>query len=157
MHHYLDIKDPDLKVAYGYLYSVITGELQENSQKAEDINNEVQRIAKESGSIISMLRIINARGLREMKDKNFEKAVEVFNEIEELDEIPEEAFRHAGNIINNRGASKIRGNIDVVGGMTDLITATREYYLKEKEVPRKHIEGIMDRIREAKEKLTKKH
>lgn len=143
----------EVKISYGYLLSVILSELKGDVVEANRINAVLDKMARKSGGMVSMLRVINARGIGEMKEANFEEAVEVFDEIRQFKDIPEEAFRHAGNIINNRGASKIRGDINPIDGLMDLIVAAKEYYLKEKEVSLKHIEGIINRVNEAKDKL----
>ena len=152
--YYSQAENPEVKVAYGYLLAVITSELREDSSAAQKINDDIRRLAESTGNITSILRAINARGLNEMNEKNFEKAVEIFDEIEKI-RISLESFQHAGNIINNRGASKIRGGIDISDGVEDLITAA-DYYLDVKPVPLKHIEGIKNRLNEAGEKLIEK-
>lgn len=152
LEHYQKIRDPLLKVEYGYLLAIILSELEENTEEAEVINNEIRQIARDTGNISAVLREINARALRTAKDGNHKEAVEIFNEIEALGVIPEEALTLAGNIINNRGASKIRGDIDPIGGAEDLLLAA-DYYLQEKEPPRKHLDGLRNRLREAREKL----
>lgn len=87
-----------------------------------------------------------------MKTKNYDEAVAVFDEIENFEDIPKEDFLYAGNVCNNRGAAKIRGNIDIIGGAKDLVTAV-DYYLQMDQPPRKHFVGIRNRLGEDKEKL----
>jgi len=149
--YYRAVKGADLKVSYGYLLSVILGELREDSDRAEVIAGEIQVIAKESGNTAALLRQINARGIKAMKE-DFEEAVKIFNEIENVRDIHEKDYRHVGNIINNSGASKIRGDIDIVDGMKDLLIAA-DYYLAEEEPPIKHLEGIINRLNEGIKKL----
>ncbi len=151
--YYMGAQDPGLKVSYGYLLSVIVSELKKEPSEADSINEEVKKIAEESGNIVSILRNINARGIKEMGVANFTGAIEIFDEIKRFEEISKEAFRHAGNIINNRGASKIRGDIDILSGVQDLVSAARNYYLKERPLPWKHLEGIKNRLNEAGEKI----
>ncbi|MDI6592138.1 MAG: hypothetical protein QME61_04415 [Patescibacteria group bacterium] len=150
--YYTEIKEPSLKIAYGYLLSVSKSELEEDFSQAKKIEEEIQEIAKKTGNIVAILRVINTQGLREGKEGNLAKAIEVFDEIERFEEIPKEAVRHVGNILNNRGNYKIRGNIDVIGGMRDLVAAMN-YYLQEEQPSKKHLEGIVHRLAEGVEKL----
>lgn len=149
--YYSQVENLEVKIAYGYLLAVIASELREDFATAKEINSEIQKIAEETGNVISILRAINARGLNEMKEKNFAKAVEIFNEVEQII-VPSEAYQHLGNILSNLGASKIRGGINILDGVGDLIEAA-DYYLQTKPVPLKHIEGIKNRLNEAGEKL----
>ena len=150
----MELKKPELKVAYGYLLEVIVVELLEDFKEAARMEVEIKEIVTETRNMVSILRTINALGIKEMKEGNFKGAVTTFNDMIRFeDDIAEDAFRHAGNILNNQGAAKIRGNIDPIGGARDLISAAI-YYLRESEPPRKHLEGIRNRLREAKEKLT---
>lgn len=153
--HYSKIENPKLKVEYGYLLATITSELKEEPDEAEKILKEIQEIAEKEKDIVSALRVLTARGLARMKTKNYDEAVAVFDEIENFEDIPKEAFLHAGNVCNNRGAAKIRGNIDIVGGAKDLVTAA-DYYLQMDPPSRKHFVGIRNRLKEAKEKLDKR-
>lgn len=151
--HYSETEDPKLKVECGYLLAMIS-ELKEEPDEAEKILKEIQEIAEKEGDVASALRVLTARGLSRMKAKNYDEAVVVFDEIENFKDIPKEAILQAGNVYNNRGASKIRGSIDIVGGAKDLVTAT-DYYLQMDRPPRKHFVGIRNRLGEAKEKLAK--
>jgi hypothetical protein len=150
--YYSQVENLEVRIAYGYLLAVIISELREDFNAAKKINDDVRKLAESTGNVTSILRAINARGLNEMKEKNFAKAVEIFDEIEKIVEIPSESFQHAGNVVNNRGAAQIRGEVDILAGIGDLIAAA-EYYLKVKPVPLKHIEGIKNRLNEAGEKL----
>lgn len=149
--YYSRIENPELKVTYGYLLAVIVSELEQDFAAAKEINNEIQEIAEETGNVASVLRVINARGLKEMKEKNFAGAIEIFNEVDQII-VPDAANQHLGNILSNLGISKIRGEIDILDGIGDLIEAA-DYYLKVKPIPLKHIEGIKNRLNEAGAKL----
>ncbi|MCK4520562.1 hypothetical protein KAT95_01705 [Candidatus Parcubacteria bacterium] len=150
--YYQQIKEPSLKVKYGYLLTVIVSELEENFDEARRIEKEIREIASKTGNTASIFREINARGLRKMKESDFSGAVKVFNEINDFEEISREDFRHAGNIVNNRGAARIRGNIDIIDGARDLLLAA-DYYLQEEEPSRGHLGGLRNRLREVMEKL----
>ena len=150
--YYSEIKEPSLKVKYGYLLTVIVSELEENFDEVKKIEKEIREIASKTGNTASIFREINARGLQKMKEKDFGGAVKVFNEINDFEEILKEDFRHAGNISSNRGAAKIRGDIDAIDGARDILLAA-DYYLQEEKPPRKHLDGLRNRLREAGEKL----
>jgi len=149
--YYSQIEDPELKIAYGCLLAVISSELREDFATAKEINSEIQKVAEETENVVSILRVINARGLKEMKEKNFAGAIKIFNEVEQII-VPTEASQHMGNILSNLGISKIRGEIDILDGISDLIEAA-SHYLETKPIPLKHIEGIKNRLNEAGEKL----
>ncbi len=150
---YERITDPLLKVRYGYLLAIIVGELEEDFDEAKRLNKEIRQIAESTGNISEILREINSRGLQAAKEGNHILAIKIFSEIEAFTNIPEKAFRHAGNILNNRGASKIRGDISPIDGAVDLIAAVADYYLREEEPSLKHLDGIRNRLREAQEKI----
>lgn len=150
------LKNPDNKVALLYLESVIWSNLLNNQENSNWCNREIETILlNEKVSLASTLRFINSRGLKEMAGKNWQETIGIFDEIEKF---PKEALkqpenlRHTANIFSNLGASYIRGNIDIVEGIKNLLIA-KEYYLQEKEPPEKHLEGLQNRLGEATEKL----
>ena len=145
-------KKPELKTKYGYLLAVILSELADDFVEAGKIRNDIRGIAEKSGDISSILRLINADGLNQVRLGLYNEAIKTFGAIEDYGEIPPEAFRHAGNILSNRGAANIRGGIDALAGAQDLLKAAN-YYLREKEPSRKHLQGVMNRFREAIEEL----
>ena len=145
-------KNPELKIKYGYLLAVILSELADDFAVAEEVRKEMREIAEKSGDISSILRLINADGLNQVRLGLYNEAIKTFGAIEDYGEIPPEAFRHAGNILSNRGAANIRGGIDALAGAQDLLKAAN-YYLREKEPSRKHLQGVMNRFREAIEEL----
>ena len=153
---YTYLTDPDNKVALLYLESVIWSNLLNDQEQAGQLTDKMNRIiSSEKVSLASVLRHINARGLKEMAGRNWPEAVKTFNEIGRLSETElrqPENLRHAGNIINNRGASKIRGNLDITRGIDDLFEA-KSFYLREDQPSQKHLEGLKNRLREAIEKL----
>jgi len=152
-YYFSTISDPELKIKYGCLFAVIASELEHDADKAFGINQAIGELARETGNILSLLRVINSRGIREMRIENYQKAINIFNEIETLDNIPKDCYRLAGHVINNRGASKIRGRIDIISGLGDLVVAGRSYYLEEEEIQRKHIKGLFNRVEEAIKKM----
>ena len=149
------IKDPDNRVALLYLESVILSNLLGDQNGAEKYIISIDEIiSEEKVSIASVLRFINSRIVKEMADKNWSEAVEISKEIErfpkEILEQPEN-LRHSANIFNNRGASLVRGDIDIAKGRENLLIA-RGYYLREIVLSEGHLDGIKNRLREADEK-----
>lgn len=153
---YTHLTDPDNKVALLHLESVIWSNLLNNQENSDWCNREIETILlNEEVSLVSILRYINARGIKEMAAKNWSEAVKIFNEIGVLSITAlrqPENLRHAGNIFNNRGASKIRGSINITGGVDDLFEA-KSFYLREDQPSQKHLEGLRNRLREATKKL----
>ncbi len=152
----LMVSDADNKVALLYLESNIWSHLLNDQEKAEQYIKEMDEIISQGKvSTASILKMINSAGNKEMDAKNWTRAIKIFDEInkfpQEVLEKPENLL-YATNIINQRGASKSRGDIDVVDGIKDLVTAL-DYYLKQIPVPMKHIEGIRNRLKEAIKKL----
>lgn len=153
-YHYKEIEDVEGIIQYGYLLANIKGELRSEDAEARLINSDINMLALESGNIAFILRTINSAGNKEMHNEgNYDEAIKIFNRIEYFENIPEDAFRYAGNILNQRGISKIRGDISILGGMKDMIRATEDYYSKEKIPPLKHIIGVVKRMNEAVKKL----
>lgn len=141
-------------IQYGYLLANIKSKLRLENTEAAKINSEIEMLAIESGNIAFILRTINSAGNKEMMNEgNYDEAIKIFNRIEDFEKIPEDAFRYAGNILNQRGISKIRGDIDILGGTKDMIKATEDYYSKEETPPLKHIIGIVKRMNEVVKKL----
>ena len=152
---YDEIGGDELKIKYGYLLAVILSELNDDFTEADKIRSEVRGLVEKSGEVVSGLRLINADGLNQMRLGLYREAIKTFSAIDKYGEISSEAFRHAGNIWNNRGAANIRGGIDTIEGARNLLTAA-DYYLREPEPPRKHLEGLRNRLREALEDLSEK-
>ena len=160
------VKYPTLSIKYGYLLSVILTELGGDPVGADAITAEIRELAKISDDPASLLRVINAHGLREKSLGNFEEAIEVFSQVQEYidtPEIPDAAVRHIANIVNNRGLTKLEkidsisreeGDITIPLAMEDLIQAGR-YYLGEKEIPIGHLQGILNRFDKARKILEK--
>ena len=149
------LKNPDNKVSMLYLESVIWSNLLNDQENSDFCNRKIETILlNEKVLLASTLRFINSRGVKEMTEKNWQEAVEIFAEIEKF---PEEALkqfenlRHTANIFSNLGASYIRGDIDIVEGRKNLLIA-KKYYLQEKVPSIKHLDGITNRLREADEK-----
>ena len=152
-NYYKKSEDVEGIVQYGYLLSNIKARLRGENSEAGDINSEIWVIARESGDMGFILKSINSRGNKEMSEGNFTEAIKIFSEIEDFKEIPKDAFRYAGNILNQRGISKIRGDVDILGGMKDMIEAVEDYYSEEETPPLKHIVGVVTRMKEVAKKL----
>jgi len=152
------IADPDTKIAFLYLESVawnMVSGLMYDQKRARECTATINKIISEGKvSVASILRYINSGIVKEMADKNWREAVIISKEIEkfpkEIIEQPKN-LRHSANIINNRGASYIRGDIDIVKGRKSLLIA-KDYYLREKVPSKNHLDGIKNRLREADEK-----
>lgn len=159
-YHGLEEKDDiDLKVSYGYLFSMITSQLEGDLQEAEKIDEEISQLAEKGGNVVSVLRSVNAQGLNAMKKEDYPGAIAIFDKgwrfFPEHKHNPE-TFRHFGNICNNRGLSKIHlsGQAQkrsekvklLWGGIQDLTLAT-SIYISEDSPPLKHLEGIKNRLK----------
>ncbi len=146
----------DNRVALLYLEFNIWSHLLNNQEKANWCIVQMDRIISNGKvSEASILKMINSAGNKEMDAKNWTRAIEIFNGInkfpQEILEKPENRL-YTANIFNQRGASKIRGDIDIRDGIKDIVIAL-DYYLKQTPVPMKHIEGIRNRLMEATKKL----
>ncbi len=154
----------ELTVNYGYLLSVIVGQLKEDTKKAKTIDEEISRLVKESDNVALGLKVINSRGLNAMQKKDFQEAIAIFTTAEqnfpEAPNIPE-ARQHLGNTVNNRGLSKLnlsdevedpeQKNEMVKSGVQDLLVAMNLYFMVPS-IPLHHLEGIKNRLRLAKDK-----
>ena len=112
---------------------------------------------REEDRLAAQLTAINGQGVILMEKKQFAKALKVFKQVRKvrgisLREIPENAIRPAANIFNNMGACNIRGNLDIWKGIGWLIEA-KNYYVAERRPSEKHLNGIKNRLEEAKNKL----
>ena len=112
---------------------------------------------EENVNMAAQLAAINRQGIVFMEKKGFADALKIFEAIKRiggvsLREIPKDAIRHAANIYNNMGACNIRGDLDILEGAGFLFVA-REYYRAEEMPPRRHLTGVEDRLKEAKNKL----
>lgn len=152
----LQTKDPSVKAELLYLEGVAWSHLMHNQENADWCNEEFKKLVLAGKvSIAQILKGINSRVIKEMDAKNWQGAVKIGDEIKGFSEeaiTQPENIGAAANIINNRGASKIRGDINTKDGIKDLVTAM-DYYLKQEQVPIKHIEGIRNRLMEAAKKL----
>jgi len=147
------------EVAFGYgdLLSTAYDYILDDKEKASEVFKEMKKRAEKSGNRVALLRVINRIVTSAMRHKEWGKAVEEASKAEKLLPVQDKVeLRHFGNIFNNRGASKIRGDIDVVDGIRDLNMAM-DFYFKEDEIPVKHIIGIIRRFHEAMDKLLKKN
>ena len=156
--------DIELAVNYGYLLSVIVGQLQEDTKFAKSINEEISRLVKKSKNVALGLKVLNGRGLNAMQKKEWQEAIAIFTTAEqnfpEAPNIPE-ARQHLGNIVNNRGLSRLNLSDEVENpeqkkemirsGVWDLLTAMNLYFMVPS-IPLKHLEGIRNRLRLAKDK-----
>ncbi len=156
--------DMELAINYRYLLSVVVGQLKKDPEEAAKIDEEMQRLVKDSKNIPLALRVINARGLNAMQKEDWQEAITIFTTAEqdfpEASNIPE-ARQHLGNTVNNRGLSKInlsdkmqdRGYKKEVirSAVWDLLVAMNLYFMVPL-IPLKHLEGIRNRLRLAKEK-----
>lgn len=152
---YHNISDSETKIEIIYLQSVSYSNLAKNIEYAEYLNGKMKRLIQE-GDLppSSKLRLINSIGLKEMAEKNWAKAVEIFSEInnfsmEELSTI--ENPDTVANIFSNLGASYVRGDINVTKGRENLLKA-ESYCLKAVTPSEKHLQGIKNRLREVEEK-----
>ncbi|MDP3057568.1 MAG: hypothetical protein Q8N37_03550 [bacterium] len=152
----LQTKDPSVKAELLYLESVAWSHLMDNQENADWCNEEFKKLVSEGKVLITqVLKGINSRAIKEMDAKNWQGAIKIADEIKQFSKETMEQPENIGaaaNIINNRGASKVRGDIDIKDGIKDLVTAL-DYYLKQPSVPMKHIEGIRNRLMEAIKKL----
>ncbi len=151
-----EASDSTVEAEVLYLQSVAWSHLMNDQEIAELCNSKFEElISAGKVSLTQILKGINSRIIREMDSKNWQSAVRTGDEIkrfsEEVIEQPENVGP-AANIINNRGTSKIRGDINIKDGIKDIVTALG-YYLKQIPVPMKHIEGIKNRLTEAIKKL----
>lgn len=156
--------ETELAVNYGYLLSVIVGQLKEDLEKAAKIDAEIQQLVKDTGNVALALRVINAQGLNAMQKKDWSEAIAIFTTAEqnfpEAPDIPE-ARQHLGNTINNRGLSKLNLSDEITDpeqkkemlkfGVWDLLKAMNLYFMVP-QIPLKHLEGIRNRLRLAKDK-----
>lgn len=143
----------DVAFGYGDLLSTAYDYLLNNKEASLKVFNDMKERAEKTKNRVALLRVINRSITSAMKYGDWQGAVRKAEEAKKLLPVEgEEELRHFGNIFNNQGAAKIRGNIDIFGGIKDLMRAVLEFYSKEKEPPWKHIIGVIDRLNEAKEK-----
>ena len=143
-------------IAFGYadLLSTAYDCLLNNKDASLKVFNDMKMRAEKVGNRVLLLKVINRSVTSAMKYGDWQRAIQEADKAEQLLPVKrKEELRHFGNIFNNRGTAKIRGNINILGGIKDLIRAAFEFYLKEKEVPLKHIIGVINRLSEAKDKI----
>ncbi|MFA7169513.1 MAG: hypothetical protein WC178_01535 [Candidatus Paceibacterota bacterium] len=151
------VADPEKKIELLYLESVVHSYITENIAYAEALNKQMlAEISEGDLSLSSILRLINSIGLKEMSEKNWAGAVKVLVEISNIPPKDLGAVKNPdliANVFSNLGASYIRGNIDIEEGERCLLIA-EGYYLKTNPPSEKHLQGIKNRLREAKGKRT---
>lgn len=139
-----------------YLESVIYSQLLKDAEAAKKTNDFMRTMISDNSLPISFLQQnINARGLKEMNDKNWETAVNVFSEIllfseEELNSL--ENPDSAANIFSNLGASLLRNDKKTMADIErarEYLAKAQEYYLKADWPSEKHLQGIANRQAEA--------
>jgi len=157
-------EDVELAVNCRYLLSVIIGQLKEDLEEAGRIDEELRQLVKDTGNVPLALRVINAQGLNAMQRKDWQEAIAIFTSAEqnfpEASNVPE-ARQHLGNTVNNRGLSKLNLSNEmedleqkkemVRSGVQDLLAAMNLYF-RVPLIPQKHLEGIRNRLRVAKDK-----
>lgn len=157
-------REVELVVNYKYLLSVVAGELRKDPQEAEKLIKEIDQLVRGTDNIPLALKVINAQGLHAMRLKDWQEAIKIFTKAEqrfpEAPSIPE-ARQHLGNTVNNRGLSKLHLSDGVReleakkemirSGVRDLLAAMN-LYLMAPLIPQKHLEGIRNRLRLAKDK-----
>lgn len=153
---YETIRDSELRIGFGYLYTVALADLIGDIEKSEKISHEIEGLAVSSGKTHLLLQVVNARGIIEMSAKNFKDAIIYFNKIDDFmpaELLEQECLPNTANILNNRGISQIRGKLDAIKGTTDLLRAIEVYSLIDNP-PVKHFEGLKNRMREAVEYMS---
>ncbi len=139
-----------------YLASVAWSRLLGDQENAESCNLVLQDlISSGKVSVALILKGINSRGIKEMTVKNWLEAEKIFSEIDPFYVLTlkeEENLLPTANILNNRGASLIRGNIDPVLGAIFLLDAVG-FYSRLDSPPAKHFQGLVNRLQESLDKL----
>ena len=151
-------ENTELKLNYGYLLSVSFNYLKGDFEEARKVDEEIQRLAKETKNIAIIIKAINAHGLTAMQKKDWPAAIAIFSRAEksftEAFDVPD-VWQHFANTLNNRGMSRLnlsdgtdqwqekRGIIS--SGIVDLWNA-EELYMKVTPPPLKHIDGIENRF-----------
>lgn len=156
--------DVELAINYRYLLSVVVGQLMNKPEEAAKIDEEMQRLVKDTNNVPLALRVINARGLNAIQKKDWSEAIAIFTTAEqgfpEAPNIPE-ARQHLGNTVNNRGLSKLNLSDEVQdpgqkkemvrSAVWDLLVAMNLYFMTPL-IPLKHLEGIRNRLWLARDK-----
>jgi hypothetical protein len=157
-------KEIELIVNFKYLLSMIAGELRMDDDEAEKLNREIDHLVKSTDNIPLALKVINAQGLHALREKDWPGAIEAFTASElrfpGASQIPE-ARQHLANALNNRGLAKLHYSDEgetpdlrkdmIRKAVWDLLAALHLYFMVPL-IPQKHLEGIRNRLRLARDK-----
>ncbi len=155
------LKDIRGWIKYSYLLSVEHSQLKVMwaLARAKELDETVVTESKATGDIAGALKGINSSGLTAEKAGDYKRAIEIFSKAEEdfceAIVIPE-ALQEYTHCINNRGNNRVklsdkesdfRGRIDLSLAITDFRKVV-DLYLRVvvPEPPRKHINGIINRV-----------
>lgn len=155
------VSSPETTIELLYLESVIYSQLLKDTEAAKKLNDFIKTMISDNRLPLSfLLQSINARGIKEMNDKNWEMAIKIFREILSFSEEELNGLSNpdsAANIFSNLGASILRGDInkqrdkrlaDIKEARKYLKTA-EAYYRKKNPPSEKHLQGIANRQAEA--------
>lgn len=148
--------DVELAMNYGCLLSVVLGELEGNSVRAGIVIQQVQRLADTAGSITSLLKVCNTQGRIAMQKNDWPGAIRIFGSVDRFRASKAaENLQPLGNIINNRGLTKLNLSDEVkdrdrkrsliFSAIIDLWNASW-LYMEVIPPPLKHIEGVTNRL-----------
>ncbi|MCK5476262.1 MAG: hypothetical protein KAI71_06840 [Candidatus Pacebacteria bacterium] len=154
---YKVLEKPENIVKFGYLYVTAVANLTPGIYNREiiEVNAQIKDVAEKTGNSSLILQAINSRGVKEMVDKNWLKAEEIFSEINPFYMLTLKEANNlllAANILNNRGATLIRGDINAVLGAIFLLDAA-EFYSRLDQPPAKHFQGLVNRLEESLDKI----
>jgi len=157
---YKVLEKPENIVKFGYLFVTAVGNLTPDIYKQEiiEVNVQIKDLAEKTGNSTLILQAINSRGVKEMADKNWLKAEEIFSEIDPFYILTLKQKKNlllAANTLNNRGSTLIRGNINPVLGAIFLLDAAG-FYSRLDQPPAKHFQGLINRLEESLNKLRDK-
>lgn len=157
-------KEIELIVNFKYLLSMIAGELRMDDDEAEKLNREIDQMVKSTDNIPLALKVINAQGLHIFREKDWPGAIKIFTSSElrfpGASQVPE-ARQHLANALSNRGLAKLHYSDEgetpdlrkdmIRKGVWDLLAALHLYFMVPL-IPSKHIEGVRNRLRLARDK-----
>jgi tetratricopeptide (TPR) repeat protein len=150
---------PRLWIQYGLLLSLIKSQLQSDAESAKKIDEKVKPVALELGEELYLLKEINARGLAELKLRNYKTAIRIFEEAAEkfsgAADIPY-CRQEFANILNNQAKARIDycevvSNSDIkVDLLRDAVFGLNralQFYKAVPPVPPvNHVEGVRNRL-----------
>ncbi len=154
-------KNFGLWINYQYLLSVEHSRLKVMwaITKAKKLDELITIEAKKAKDIVSVLKGINSSGLTAEKAGDYERAIEIFSRVEKDfsgSKTISEALQEYANCVNNRGNNKVklsdrepsyRSKIDLLEmAIADFGMAENLYLRVVPEPPRKHIDGIINRV-----------